>query len=384
MVTPPKKKKAAKSSLSQLPAPPRRSAISNEGGFFALQKAQELQPLRYKNSTTDVIVDFPYPPDLTLKMSYTGDLADLATAFFPILRAVVPAFKLLRNMPYKIAEYDTVTTVQDPVRAFSYAVFILRNKGWPDGRFRKDIIDNLLSTIQEVVRKEPGRSDFVIRHVHVDIKAWFPTQDASTDDDDQLNEFELIRRFLADEFEMTYKDTDDSIITTKGVERHFLFIWMAETRNRNLDCRALVNDHVDTIKKLHHIITEHQLPIEQRNGMLNHGRIVKEKRRHGIMNFAGEKSKDARSTDCFIGMKYKRKLEVDLPWSDVLTYLALRADSTTPQEPLRENPSKLHRKDIHLPTSPVKKKAKSSKKDGTMAPPPLPRMQQDDTSTYPH
>ena len=165
---------------------------------------------------------------------------------------------------------------------------------------------------------------FRVADVSFKFGAWFENTGLIENERLNLNEWELVNRFLDEEFEFTFTDTAADIVTCTGVEQHLLFTWMPEAKEKHLEIRALVKNREESVKILHAQILQRQIKEDERLNC-DDRKIKKEKRKNGIINYSRktqndidkqnigrtseEKKKPSLKVDCFVGMRYKRVYE---------------------------------------------------------------------------
>ena len=360
--------------VRQLPPPPssrslatqRSSALSTIPKIYKPQPSGVLEPLQFKNAATNVSFEFPYQPDMTLKVAYKGEKDELKTCFYPVLWAMIPAINGL-SPQIRLESSDSVDVPWhhlDKELRMTHATFGLVTEGWPDKAFRDLWMKDLVPAIEKIVQAEFNLPNFVVRDVSFFIDAVLKPADMIRFGGKAFNVTELIELFLKEEFEFTFRDETISTVTIVGVEQHLLHIWMQEARERGIDSRALNLSMKKTLDTLHDMIMRRQIPIEERLGDTERGKVEISRCRGGITAYSGKRDDSKKTLNCYVGLRYTRQFEhtAKYPLFQQATHdqaiIALNAISFG-----RTKVSRSHRADLAFPTT--ERRIKSRPKHGT-------------------
>lgn len=360
--------------VRQLPPPPssrsvatqRSSALSTIPKIYKQQQSGVFEPLQFKNAATDVSFEFPYQPDMTLKVSYKGDIDELQTCFYPVLWAMIPAINGL-SPQVRLESADSVDIpwhhLDEDIR-MTHATFGLVTEGWPDKAFRELWMKNLVPAIETIVQAEFNLPNFVVRGVGFHIDAVLKHADMLRFGGKAFNVTELIELFLKEEFEFTFRDEKRSRVTIVGVEQHLLHIWMQEARERGIDSRALNLSMKKTLETLHDSIMRRQIPVEERRGDTERGKIEISRCRGGITSYSGHQDKSKKTINCYVGLRYTRQFEHTADYDVFQQTTHDRAmHSLNANAFKRTKVSRSHRADLAFPTT--ERRTKSGPKHGT-------------------
>lgn len=281
-----------------------------------------LEPHTYMYESSKVMFDFPCQPDLSIKVTFTGEEQHIAKQFYPVVWAMDKAIARLSNDKYQLRVADEKVYIPPDHASPRYVLMSIDTNGlWPDSEMRMHIVKNLLDHVEDVVRTDLGLVDFKVEDIHFSFRAHFENPGVLTNYNKVWNAHELIERFLNEEFIFTYDPQD--AVTCQGVEQHFLSIWMRDAQERYIDIRPLVSDPSMKLafKILKDQILAKQIDESLRNGDSNSGKVILRRCQRGVVNYARQINEDEKgekkkvSVSCFLGMQYKRICEVTRMYS---------------------------------------------------------------------
>ena len=230
-----------------------------------------------------------------IEIIYTGEDADQYRDFYHVLAALVPAIRL-NNKVSKVKVSDDEILYKSRRQKPCTDVVIFVESGMPQtGSKQAAWINQFIDLLQKQCQLT------TLKNIQFNLKVRLTTVQSMDNRGKAFNETELINQFLDDELEFTYKDTPQDVLTIKGVLAHLYHCWLSDAHDRGISTFCL-NDQKSVERRLRYIVVDRQpSPSDETRARVSIGR-----RRKGLSNFLREAHDP--STDCFIGVRYKRTL----------------------------------------------------------------------------